>query len=96
MAAYLVVEVNVENQSEFENYKGMAASAVSAYGGKYLARGGAVTVLEGDWNPARLVIVQFETAERAKQFWNSEEYEEAKSLRQRCATTPMVLVEGIS
>jgi len=96
MAAYLVVEVNVEDKSEFENYKVMAAQAVSAYGGKYLARGGAVTVLEGDWEPERLVIVEFESAERAMQWWDSDEYEEAKNLRQRVATTRMILVEGLS
>jgi len=96
MAAYLAVQVEVKDQSEFEKYKVMAAAAVAAYGGKYLVRGGALTVLEGDWKPERLVIVEFESAERAMQWWNSQEYEEAKTLRQRIATARVILVEGVS
>lgn len=96
MAAYLAVQVDVKDQSEFENYKVMAASAIAAYGGKYLVRGGALTVLEGDWKPGRFVIVEFESADRAMQWWNSQEYEEAKTLRQRIATAQVILVEGVS
>ena len=96
MAAYLVVQINVKDQDEFEKYKVMAAPAISAYGGKYLVRGGAMTSLEGDWKPERFVIVEFESTERAMQWWNSKEYEEAKNLRQRIATTLMILVEGVS
>ena len=96
MAAYLVVQINVKDQDEFEKYKVMSAPAISAYGGKYLVRGGAITILEGDWKPERFVIVEFESAERAMQWWNSKEYEEAKNLRQRIATTLMILVEGVS
>jgi uncharacterized protein (DUF1330 family) len=96
MAAYLVVQINVKDQDGFEKYRAMAAPAISAYGGKYLVRGGAITILEGDWKPERFVIVEFESAERAMQWWNSKEYEEAKNLRQRIATTLMILVEGVS
>ena len=55
-----------------------------------------MTSLEGDWKPGRFVIVEFESTERAMQWWNSKEYEEAKNLRQRIATTLMILVEGVS
>lgn len=96
MAAYLVVQISVKDQDEFERYKVMAAPAISAYGGKYLVRGGAMTSLEGEWKPERFIIVEFESAERAMQWWNSKEYEEAKNLRQRIATTLMILVEGVS
>ncbi len=96
MAAYLVVQIDVKDQVEFENYKVMAPPTISAYGGKYLVRGGAMTLLEGDWKPERFVIVEFESAERAMQWWNSKEYEEAKNLRQRIAITRMILVEGVS
>jgi len=96
MAAYLVVQIDVKDQGEFEKYKVMAAPAITAYGGKYLVRGGAITLLEGDWKPERFVIVEFESTERAMQWWNSKEYGEAKNLRQRIATTQMILVEGVS
>jgi uncharacterized protein (DUF1330 family) len=94
MAAYLVVEIDVKDQAEFENYKKMSGAAVLAHGGKFLVRGGAITTLEGDWHPKRFVIVEFESVEKARQFWNSQEYEQAKNLRQRIATTQMILVEG--
>ena len=96
MAAYLVVQISVKDQDEFEKYKVMATPVISAYGGKYLVRGGAMTSLEGDWKPERFIIVEFESSERAMQWWNSKEYEEAKNLRQRIATTLMILVEGVS
>jgi uncharacterized protein (DUF1330 family) len=96
MAAYIVVQISVNDQTEFEKYKQMSAPAIAAYGGKYLVRGGALTVMEGDWRPERFVIVEFESVERAKQWWNSKEYEEAKRLRQQIATTRMILVEGVS
>ena len=94
MAAYLVVEIEVKDPAEFENYKQMGGAAILLYGGKYLVRGGAMTTLEGDWYPERFVIVEFESAEKARQWWNSQEYEEAKNLRQRVANTRMILVEG--
>ena len=96
MAAYLVVQIDVQDQGEFDTSEVMAAPAITAYGGKYLVRGGAITLLEGDWKPERFVIVEFESTERAMQWWNSEEYGEAKNLRQRIATTRMILVEGVS
>jgi uncharacterized protein (DUF1330 family) len=94
MAAFLIVEITVVDQEEFEKYKQMAAPAIAAFGGKYLVRGGALETLEGDWHPERFVIVEFETMAKAKQWWNSTEYREAKQLRQRIAHTRMILVEG--
>jgi uncharacterized protein (DUF1330 family) len=94
MAAFLIVEIDVADQVEFEEYKRMVASTIAAYGGTYLVRGGAVETLEGDWSPERLVIVKFESKGRARQWWESAEYAEAKKLRQRIASTRMILVEG--
>jgi len=96
MPAYVVVEVQVHNAQTYERYKLLGPPAIAAYGGRYLARGGATQVLEGTWNPPRLVILEFPTAERARAWWNSPEYAEAKALRQSCTTTKMVLVEGVS
>lgn len=94
MAAFLIVEIDVADHVEFEEYKRMASPAIAAYGGTYLVRGGAVEALEGDWHPTRLVIVKFESKDRARQWWKSAEYAEAKTLRQRIASTRMILVEG--
>ncbi|HEX8649889.1 MAG TPA: DUF1330 domain-containing protein [Pyrinomonadaceae bacterium] len=94
MAAYVIVEIDVFDQGKFDEYKPMVPPTVAAYGGKFLVRGGAVETLEGDWAPARIVVLEFENAERAKQWWDSAEYSEAKNLRQSAARTQMILVEG--
>ncbi len=94
MAAYIIVDVTIHDPSRYDEYKGMAAAAVAAYGGKYIARGGATQTLEGDWQPNRLVLLEFPSKERAHEWWDSEQYRPARDLRQTMATTQMVLVEG--
>jgi uncharacterized protein (DUF1330 family) len=73
----------------------MAAPVVAAFGGKYLARGGKVETLEGDWIAKRLVILEFETAARAKEWLNSKEYSAARALRHKTAQSNMIVVEGV-
>lgn len=95
MAAYLIVNVDVHDPMRYEEYKRLAASAVAAYGGRYVARGGRAETLEGDWEPKRLVVIEFESLERAKEWWSSPEYSEAKRLRQETAETQMMVVQGL-
>ncbi len=95
MAAYLVVHVDVHDPVRYEAYKAMAPASIQRYGGRYLTRGGAMEVLEGDWEPKRLVLLEFPSAEQAKAFWNSPEYAEAKALRMATTTSEMVLLEGL-
>ena len=94
MAAYLIAEVDVHDEGQFEEYKKLVPATIMRYGGKYLARGGRVETLEGDWLPKRLVIIEFDTAEQAKSWWASAEYSDAKRLRQSCARTQMILIES--
>jgi uncharacterized protein (DUF1330 family) len=94
MPAYIVVEVDVADPVRYESYKQMVPPSLAAYDGRFLVRGGKVETLEGDWSPKRLVIVEFPSVEKAKAWWNSTEYEEAKALRQATAKTQMIVVEG--
>jgi uncharacterized protein (DUF1330 family) len=94
MAAYVVVDIDVTDPVGYETYKKLAAPAVVACGGKYLVRGGAAQILEGDWSPSRLVILEFDTVSQAKEWWASSEYRAAKELRQKTAITDMIVVEG--
>jgi uncharacterized protein (DUF1330 family) len=96
MAAYVIVDIRIEDAADYERYKALAPGAVAHYGGRYLARGGATTTLEGSWQPARLVILEFPNAAQARAWWDSPEYAEAKALRQACARTEMVLVDGVA
>ena len=94
MAAYLVVEVEVKDPQRYEDYKAMVPPTVKAYGGKFLVRGGAAECLEGGPPPARMVVIEFPSVEQAKRWWDSDEYREARNLRQAIAETRLILVEG--
>jgi len=94
MAAYVIAEVTVTDPQRFEDYRQMVPATVAQFGGKFVVRGGAMEKLEGNWEPKRLVIIEFESAERAKQWWASEEYREAKALRQRTAQTNLLVIQG--
>ena len=94
MPAYIIVEVDVHNAQQYEDYKKLTPPSLQKFNGKFIVRGGATETLEGDWETKRIVVLEFPTKELAKQWWNSEEYAPAKALRQRTATTKMILVEG--
>jgi uncharacterized protein (DUF1330 family) len=94
MPAYVVVNVDVRDPVRYEDYKRLAGPTIALYGGRYLSRGGPSVALEGSVVPRRMVILQFDSAERAKQWWSSSEYREARGIRQSCAGTDMILVEG--
>ncbi|MBI4529316.1 MAG: DUF1330 domain-containing protein [Deltaproteobacteria bacterium] len=95
MAAYVIVEINIIDPVAYEEYRKLGPPTVAAYGGKFVVRGGKVEVLEGDWVPKRLVVLEFESVERAKQWWSSQEYSIPKQLRQKTAMTNMIVVEGL-
>jgi uncharacterized protein (DUF1330 family) len=96
MPAYVVVEIEIHDPASYDHYKTLAPPAIAAYGGRYLVRGGEVTVLEGDWQPTRLVVLEFPSLERARAWWASPEYAEGKALRQRSATTRMIAIDGVA
>jgi uncharacterized protein (DUF1330 family) len=95
MSAYVIVEVSIQDQSEYEEYKKLTPAAIAAFNGRFVVRGGQTTTLEGDWNPERIVILEFPTIQRANEWWNSELYNKAKEIRQRAAKTKMIIVEGV-
>lgn len=95
MAAYVVLDIRVTDAESFARYRELAPSAIAACGGKYLARGGNAEMLEGSWAPNRIVILEFPTVERAKQWLESPEYREARALRHAAATTSAIVVQGL-
>ena len=95
MPAYLIVETDIHDPEQYELYKAASPGAVAAGGGRFLVRGGELAVLEGDWQPKRLVVLEFESLEAAKRFYESEQYQEAKRLRDGAADLRMVAVEGV-
>ena len=94
MSAYIIVEVDVHDPQQYEDYKKLTPPSLQKFNGKFIVRGGTAETLEGDWEAKRIVVLEFPTRDLAKQWWDSEEYAPAKALRQRTATTKMILVEG--
>ena len=95
MSAYVILDITVHDPGLFEQYKKLAPATIAAYGGRYLARGGKAEALEGDWSPNRMVILEFDNAETAKQWLDSPEYREAHAMRQQAATSHAIVVEGV-
>jgi uncharacterized protein (DUF1330 family) len=95
MPAYVIVETNVTDQTQYDRYKEAAPPAIAAFGGRYLVRGGELAKFEGNWDPTRVVILEFPDLETAKRWYASDEYAEARKLRDGAAALNMVAVEGL-
>jgi uncharacterized protein (DUF1330 family) len=95
MPAYVIVETDVTDPEQYEQYKAASPAAVAAGGGRFLVRGGEHAVLEGDWQPPRLVMLEFEDLETAKRWYESEAYQAAKKLREGAANFRMIAVQGL-
>ena len=95
MPAYIIVDITISDPVAYQRYRELAPPSIAAYGGRYLARGGATEALEGDWQPARLVLLEFENMDRARTWWSSPEYAPAKALRFQCAEADMLLLDGV-
>lgn len=94
MAAYIIAQINVRDAEKYQEYAKRAGPAAAKYGGRYLVRGGAKHLLEGDIPFARLVVAEFKDVESAKRFYHSPEYQEARKHRLGAADFNMVIVEG--
>jgi uncharacterized protein (DUF1330 family) len=95
MPAYVIVETDISDPEQYEQYKAASPGAVAAGGGRFVVRGGELAVLEGDWNPSRLVVLEFDDLEAAKRWYESEIYQDAKKLREGAARLKMVAVQGV-
>ena len=95
MSAYLIAEVEVTDPAVFEQYRAGVPAIIAAYGGKYLVRGGALDVLEGTWQPKRVIILQFDSMARLNEWYGSKEYAPLLALRKKCATTNAIAIESV-
>ncbi|MBX7126295.1 MAG: DUF1330 domain-containing protein [Cyclobacteriaceae bacterium] len=95
MPAYVIADVTIHNPQLYEEYRKLTPGSIAPFGGKFIVRGGATETMEGNWNPGRVVILEFESVEKAKAWWNSEIYAPAKAIRQQASYTNMLIVEGV-
>ena len=95
MAAYVIVQVKVNDEEAYARYREQVPATIAKYGGEYLVRGGDMEILEGEWPAPRCVVLKFKDMERARAWHGSEDYREPKALRHEAAYTNAVLVDGI-
>ena len=95
MAAYVIAEVEVTDPEAFEQYRREVPATLTPFGGRFIVRGGAVETLEGDWQPKRLVVLEFPGRAAAQAWWSSQAYAAPKALRQRSARTQLLVVDGV-
>jgi uncharacterized protein (DUF1330 family) len=95
MTAYIILDIQVNDPVRYAQYKELASPTVAQYGGKYIVRGGKAENLEGDWSPARIVVLEFESVEQARKWLDSPEYRPAMELRHQTAVTRSIIVEGV-
>ncbi|MHB8493111.1 MAG: DUF1330 domain-containing protein [Casimicrobiaceae bacterium] len=94
MAAYLIAQIEVTDQAAYDEYRKGVPATTAAHGGRFLVRGGAVEVLEGDFVPRRVVVLEFPDAGALKRWYRSPEYRPLLALRKRAATGSVYMVEG--
>jgi uncharacterized protein (DUF1330 family) len=95
MPAYVIVDIDVTDPERYDQYKAATPATIAAAGGRFLVRGGQVTILEGDWQPSRLVVLEFEDLAAAERWYESAAYQAAKQLREGAARMRMVVVRGL-
>lgn len=81
MAGYLIADIEVTDPEKYEDYRKVVPDTIAKYGGEFVIRGGVGEALEGDWKPNRIVVLKFESLERAKEWYNSDDYQGIIGLR---------------
>ena len=94
MAAYIIARIRVTDPTQYEEYKKLSPGAAAAFGGEFIVRGGETETLEGAEETRRLVVVRFDSMEKARAFYQSEQYQTAKAAREGAAEAQFVLVDG--
>ena len=95
MPAYVLANIAILDPVRYEDYKRMVPATLAPFGGRFIVRGGETDVLEGDWRPSRLVLLEFPSVERARAWWNSPEYAEARGLRQATSKGTLIILPGV-
>jgi uncharacterized protein (DUF1330 family) len=94
MPAYVIADIAIHDPDTYSEYAALVQSTLEPFEGRYLARSNAIETLEGDWHPRRLVIVQFPSAEHARAWHKSPDYQAAMAIRHRASTGSLVLADG--
>lgn len=95
MAAYVIGQVHVAHPEQYAEYQKQVPATLKKYNGKFLVRDGPVEHMEGSWPVSRLVLLEFDSVENARAWYNSTEYKIATKARIGAATITLTLVQGV-
>jgi uncharacterized protein (DUF1330 family) len=95
VSAYVISDLEVRDPVLIAEYRALAQDSIALYGGRYLARGGAIEAVEGGWNPKLIVIVEFSDMERARAWYHSAEYAKALKVRRHALDRRLIFVDGV-
>ena len=95
MAAYVIVDLDVKDADALENYRRQVPATVAKYGGRFIVRGGAFEVLEGNWTPKRVVVLEFPSMDALKRWYRSDDYKPLIAERQRHSKGDIIAVDGV-
>jgi len=95
MAAYMIARVNVTDWDKYNEYIKVTPGIIAKFGGRFIARGGETVTLEGPEEKWRMVVVEFPDLEKAKEFYSSPEYTDAKKIREGAALAQFVAIDGL-
>jgi uncharacterized protein (DUF1330 family) len=91
----IVEPKDIIDKETYKEYTQKVLKNVEKYGGRYLTRNGEVSLIEGDWKPERIVIIEFESKDKFENWWNSKEYREIAILRERSAKVNAIVIQGV-
>jgi uncharacterized protein (DUF1330 family) len=94
MPAYLIADIEIDDPARYARYRELASASVKKYGGRYLVRGGPHETVEGDWEPGRIVVLEFEDMDALRRWYDSEDYRQAAAIRTTAAHGSFVFVDG--
>ena len=95
MSAYILARMKVTNWDQYKEYTKATPAVLAKFGGKFIVRGGEILTLEGPEETSRIVLLEFPSLEKAKEFYSSKEYGEAKKLREGAATASFIVLQGL-
>ena len=95
MAGYVIVNNEIMDEALHAEFRKRAAATIEAHGGRYLVRGGAAEAIDGEWAPSHIVVIEFDSVERARGWLNSPEFSELREIRARSAESTVVIVQGV-
>lgn len=94
MKAYIFLDITITDSTRYDEYRKLTVATLVPYEGKFIVRGGKRELLDGDWTTDRIVILEFPGMDKAKAWWNSEEYAPAKAIRESASNARVMLLEG--